>query len=243
MLCAVRSFACGPFDALTSNPFVFHFYQGDETPTIIEKQRDENIVLWQNLTSDTILAPAIEAAVYDMNLSQLHKVFESGTTNNAFLAWIVKNKATEIKEFLLLAKDLEGLRFNRISPWYYPADKKERFEPRTEAEKIASILDRCKKHSTGFLSDRYGLQYIRALITLHKYDECIDFYNRTLIRLSDSNLFKNMAKGYVAGCLQRMGKTEEANMMFAEVGDFNSIINDKKKRISELWLKTIRNLM
>lgn len=228
LLCAISSFACGPFDELTSNPFVFHFYQGDETPTIIAKQREENIVLWQNLTSDTILATAIEAAVYDMNLSQLHKVFENGTTNNTFLAWIVKNKATEIKEFLLLAKELEELRFNRISSWYYPADKNERFDSRTEAEKFASILNRCKKHATGFLSDRYGLQYVRALMALHKYDECIDFYNRTLTKLSDSNLFKKMAKGYVAGCLQRMGKIEEANMMFAEVGDFNSIINDKK---------------
>lgn len=228
LLCTVGSFACGPFDALTSNPFIFHFYQGDEAPTIIEKQRDENIVLWQDLTCGLIPATEIEAAVYDMNLSQLQEVFESGSTQNVFLAWIVKNKATEIKEFLLLAKELEGLRFNRISPWYYPADKNEKFDSRTEAEKFASILNRCRNHTTGFLSDRYGLQYVRALMTLHKYDECFDFYTRNMSGLPDSNLFKKMAKGYVAGCLQRLGKIGEANMMFAEVGDFNSIINGKE---------------
>lgn len=228
LLCTVGSFACGPFDALTSNPFVFHFYQGDECPTIIEKQKDENIVLWQNLTSETIQATEIEAAVYNMNLQQLQKAFESDSTENAFLAWIVKNKASEIKEFLLLAKELEELRFNRVSHWYYPADKNEKFDSRTEADRFASILDRCRQNTTGILSDRYGLQYVRALMTLHKYDECFDFYARTMSKLPDSNLFKKMAKGYVAGCLQRMGKIEEANTMFAEVGDFNSRINSKK---------------
>ncbi len=228
LLCAVESFACGPFDALTSNPFVFHFYQEEERPTIIEKQRDENITLWQNLTSCTIPATEIEATVYDMNLSQLQEALESGSTNNAFLAWIAKHKATEIKEFLLLAKELEELRFNRVSPWYYPADKNEKFDSRTEAEKFASVLTRCRKHTSGFLSDRYGLQYVRALMALQKYDECFDFYSRTMSRLPDGNLFKKMAKGYVAGCLQRMGKTKEANTMFAEVGDFNSIINGKE---------------
>lgn len=228
LLCAVGSFACGPFDALTSNPFVFHFYQGDEGPTIIEKQRDENIVLWQNLTSGTIQAAEIEAAVYNMSLPQLQKVFETGKTDNAFLGWIINNKATDLKEFLLLAKELEELRFNRISSWYYPTDKNEKFDSRTEAEKFASILNRCRKHATGFLSDRYGLQYVRALMTLQKYEECFNFYNRTMSRLPDNNLFKKMAKGYVAGCLQRMGKIGESNTMFAEVGDFNSIINNKK---------------
>ncbi len=234
LLCTVGSFACGPFDALKSNPFVFHFYQGDEEPTIIEKQKAENIALWQNLTSDSIPAKVIETALYDMNLDMLQKAFESGSTNNAFLAWIISNKATEIKEFILLAKELEELRFNRVSPWHYPADKNEKFDSRTEAEKFASILKRCRKHTTGFLSDRYGLQYMRVLMTLQKYDECFDFYNRTMAGLPDGNLFKKMTKGYVAGCLQRMGKTEEANRMFAEVGDFNSITKNK-----ELYFKTL----
>lgn len=228
LLCAVGSFGCGPFDALSSNPFVFHFYQGDECPTIIEKQRNENIVLWQNLTSDTVQATEIQAAVYGMKLSQLQKAFESGKSDNAFLAWIIDKNETNIKEFLLLAKELEELRFSRISSWYYPADKDEKFDSKTEAERFASIIDRCRQHTTGFLSDRYGLQYVRALLTLEKYDECLDFYARTMSRLPDSNLFKKMAKGYVAGCLQRMGKIGESNAMFAEVGDFNSIINDKK---------------
>lgn len=228
MFCVIVSYACGPFDALISNPFVFHFYQGDESPTIIEKQRDENVALWQKLTSERIQPTEIEDAIYNMDLMHLQEAFERRETDNDFLAWIVKNNATEIKEFLLLAKELEELRFNRQSLWYYPADKNEKFDSRTEAEKFGSILERCRTHASGFLSDRYGLQYVRALMTLQRYDECFAFYDKTMSRLSNSNLFKNMAKGYVAGCLQRMGKIGEANKMFAELGDFNSIRNDKE---------------
>ena len=154
LLCAVSLFACGPFESMTFNPFVFHFYQEEETPVIDEKQRDENIALWQDLTSYNIQASEIETAVYEMTLSELHEAFESGSTNNAFLTWIINNKATEIKEFLLLAKELEELRFNRISPWYYPADKNERFDSRAEADKFASRIDRAKKHTTCFQSGR-----------------------------------------------------------------------------------------
>lgn len=234
LVSAVVAFACGPFDGLVSNPFVFHFYQEDDEPTIIEKQKAENVALWRDLTSQTILPAVVESAVYDMNLSQLQTVFESGRTNNAFLAWIINNKASEIKEFLLTAKELEELRFNRISPWYYPADKNEKFDSRTEAERFADIMERCRKHADGFLSDRYGLQYVRALIALQKYDECFDFYKQTMAKLPDGNLFKIMSKGYIAGCLQRMGKTDEANRMFAELGDFNSIHNDKKSYFKTL---------
>ena len=234
MTSVVVSIACGPFDALTSNPFVFHFYQENDSPTIIEMQKNENIALWQNLTSKTIPATEVEMAVYDMDLQQLQNTFESCRTNNSFLAWIIKNNAKEIKEFLLLAKELEELRFNRISPWYYPTNKNEKFDSKTESEKFANIVERCRRHTTGFLSDRYGLQYVRVLMTLQKYDECFEFYDTVMSKLPDKNLFKNMAKGYVAGCLQRMGKTEEANKMFAEVGDFNSIVNDKERHFKTL---------
>lgn len=228
MLFALVSVACGPFAGFTSNPFVFHFYQEEESPSIAERQKKENVALWQKSTSESISPKEIEAAVYDMSLQQLRNEFESGRPSNAFLAWIVRNDATEIKDFLLLAKELEELRVHRKSAWYFPADKKERFESHEEAEKFHSILVRCRKHTSGFLSDRYGLQYVRALMDLHMYDDCFDFYRKTMSTFPDGNLFKNMAKGYLAGCLHRMGKPDEANRMFAELGDFNSIMNGKK---------------
>ena len=225
----IAALACGAFDALTSNPFVFHFYQEDDAPTIDRSQRDENIALWQAMTSASIPSSQIESAIYGTTLEQLRSAFDAGKGENLLLNWIISHKSNELKDFLLLAKELEELRFNRRSKWYYPAYKSERYDSGDEeAKRFASILERCNQHTTGFLSDRYGVQYMRALMTLGKYDECIGFYDKHMSELSDDSLLKRMAKGYAAGCHMRLDNSGLANEMFAEIGDFNSIIDDKK---------------
>lgn len=228
MLLPLGGLACGPFDALTSNPFVFHFYQEEDTPTIIESQKDENISLWQAMTSPSIPLTHIESAVYGASFDELRDAFDAGKSDNRLLDWIMSHKSNELKDFLLLAKELEELRFNRVSDWYYQADKTERYESRNESEKFASILERCERHASGLLSDRYGLQHIRALMALCRYDECIELYDKRMSKLPDDNLFKRMAKGYVAGCHRRSGNNRVANRMYAEVGDFNSVVDNKE---------------
>ncbi len=225
---SIAAYACGPFDALTSNPFVFHFYQEEETPTIIDEQREDNIKEWKTLTSMSIPDSHIEAAVYDYTFEELNDAFTYEQSDNLFLKWIIYHKSEGIKDFLLLAKEVEELRLNRVSQWYYPADKKQKYDSRSEAERFESIIFRCKNHMKGFLSDRYGLQYVRTLWTLGRYKECIDFYNKNISKLPDNNLFKKMTKGYVAGCLRRTGDMDKSNSMYAEIGDFNSIIDNKK---------------
>lgn len=232
----VTAFACGAFNPITSKPFSFHFYQGEDTPTIITDQRNENISLWQSMTSREITRLDIEEAVYEMSLSQLQDAFETSKTKNSFLQWIIKSKATELKDFLLLAKEVEELRLNRASKWYYPIDKKERYDSRSESERFENIIDRCKNHTKGPLADRYGLQYVRVLLTLGKNKECIDFFNGHMAKLPDNNLFKKMAKGYIAGCLKKTGAIKKANSMFAEIGDFNSISGNKSD-----YFKTLVN--
>lgn len=231
---AVAALGCGPFDALTSNPFVFHFYQEDDCPTIIDAQQSENIRLWQTLTSAGIPEDDIEDAVYGHSFAALNYAFQSGETDNQFLKWIITNQSKEIQDFLLLAKEVEELRLYRVSQWYYPENKSERYDSRSEADKFASVFSRCEQHKKGYLSDRYALQYVRSLIALGKYDECIDFYDKEMSKYADSNLFKRMAKGYVAGCLRHKGDIDGSNRMFAEVGDFNSIVDNKKSYFATL---------
>ena len=166
---SIAAYACGPFDALTSNPFVFHFYQEEETPTIIDEQREDNIKEWKTLTSMSIPDSHIEAAVYDYTFEELNDAFTYEQSDNLFLKWIIYHKSEGIKDFLLLAKEVEELRLNRVSQWYYPADKKQKYDSRSEAERFESIIFRCKNHMKGFLSDRYGLQYVRTLWTLGRY--------------------------------------------------------------------------
>lgn len=220
--------ACGAFDALVSNPFTFHFYQEEDAPTVMDVQREENVALWQSLTSESIPASHVESAVYGMTLRELATTFFTGQSDNMFLKWIIVHKSVDIKDFLLLAKELEELRFNRVSKWYYPTDRTETFDSENEAERFASVMERCRRHAAGPLSDRYALQYMRALFALGKYDEVIEFYDKKMKKLPEVNLFRRMARGYVAGSLRHLGYGDEANRIYAEIGDINSIIGSKR---------------
>ncbi|MDE5903134.1 MAG: hypothetical protein K2H21_07955 [Muribaculaceae bacterium] len=230
LVCAIAPMAawgCGAFDALTENPFVCHFYQENDEPTIILRQQEENIALWKKLTSGSIPDEDIQQAVYDSKLQELTDCFANGGSGNKLVSWIVTHRADDLKEFLMLAKELEELRFNRTSTWYYPASKDEPYDSRSEAEKFADVLERCERNASGRLADRYGLQHVRALMALGRYADCIRFYDTHMAQLPDSNLMKRMAKGYVAGCHRRLGDKDTANRMYAEVGDFNSVFDNK----------------
>lgn len=233
-LTAASAMACGAFNYRSYNPFNFHFSIEEVGTTVIDEQRRENIALWQKLTSDSVSSADIEAAVYHSTLADLRTAFGSGKSDNMLLSWIIANRAQEAQDFLLLAKEVEELRHSRMSKWFYPADKDDPYESEDEARSFAGVMERCRSHSSGPLADRYGLQYVRILMSLEKYDECFNFFDTNMSPLPDNNLFKRMAKGYVAGCLQRMGQTQRADRMFAEVGDYNSILGDKKSHLVTL---------
>lgn len=228
ILLPVIAWACGPYDSMTSNPLRYHFYQQEdfqdtESAPIVELNQKRNIRLWQSLTDSSVPEDDIREGVYDMSLHKLQKAFAESSSENRFIAWIKRPEATQLKNFLLLAKELEELRANRVSAWYYPTDKTGFDAAADEKNRFDSILAVCGRHQSGPLADRYALQAIRAMMSLHDWQGVIDRYNAVLASYPDSNLFKQMAKGYMAGCLSRIGETEKANTVFAEIGDFNSL--------------------
>lgn len=220
----LESSGCGPYNSLTKNPLKFHFYQEETIGNLSRSYNDENVKLWKKLSDPELPDEEIEDAVYNSSLKDLKSAFEGGTTHNRFLLWIIRNKRKDIEEFLLMAKELEELRSERASAWYHPSYKSKE----KEDERFHTILSKCKEHLSGRLADRYLLQAIRALISLGEYQEAIGIYKKKFQSYPENNLFKRMSKRYVARCLQRIGNIEESNRMFAEVGDFNSMVGDKE---------------
>lgn len=225
MLVPVVSEACGPYDALVENCLRFHFYQGDEITEYAGIQKKRNIKLWHSLTSASIPDEDIEEGVYNSSLKDLETAFRQGS-DNRFLNWIYVNHKDSLIKFLLTAKELEELRANRVSAWYFPTGKDGFDAAVDEKNKFAGIIETCNMHQTGLLADRYALQAIRAYMSIGEYQEAIGYYNSQLVNKSDSNLFKEMAKGYVAGCLARLGDTERANRIFVEIGNYVSMSGD-----------------
>lgn len=217
---ALQALSCGPYNVMIDNPLKFHFYQDADSLTPAKEHKDENIKLWKALTSDKIPSSDVSTGVYKATYSQLEDWFNGKNCQNIFIKWINQHNASDLKEFLLLAKELEELRENRVSKWYYPSDKSGFDKSKNEQQKFERILAECKQHKSGRLADRYALQALRVLMSTGDYQGCINYYDSTLKFYPDTNLFKQMAKGYVAGCMYRLGDRERATELFAEAGNY-----------------------
>ena len=211
--------ACGPYFVSIPTPEIFRIsYSGE----IIDEDRDENLLLWQKLTSTEIPVSDIEQVVYKFNSTQLFEAFDSNPEekylNNVFICYLNNSSDGEIKEFIQLAKGLEERRREHSSIWYYPSDPDE-----GECGDYEDLITQIRAYRGTRLADRYGLQLIRALFAAGKNDECINEYENRLSMLPADNLFRRMALNYVAGCWGRIGQTEKANEYFAKASDYSSI--------------------
>lgn len=216
----VPAMACGPFYPIIPTPRFF----GLPSPcrTIADYDREENIRLWQQLTSPDIPLSDIEQAVYSDSKKDFLARCDSATNNkcsNLFYRFISSKGKADIKNFLSTAKDLEE-RWNELrSPWYYPSDR----ENKNGVRDLEDIIERCRTYKGGRLHDRYALQAVRALFASRRWADCIEFSDSAFADVPDSNLLKRMARRYEAGCWNRLGNKHRADSIFASAGDLWSV--------------------
>lgn len=186
----------------------------------VETDKDEqNCVLWQKQTSMSIPTEDIRQVVYKYSVEAMETILsDSLNSENKFVQWIISKKDKEIVDFLLLAKRCEDLRADTWSPWYYPKknDSTTYSLQRVVTEAIAYKGKRFKS--------RYALQAVRAMYTKRSNDECCDFWTKIERSLPD-DVIKSMTKGYVAACEYRRGNKQKAREMYAELGDWLSVVD------------------
>lgn len=215
-----HALACGPFPPIIPTPKFFTSNWDGLLSHHFHKQ--ENLRLWQTLTSNRIPLEDIEQAVYKdtrEKYDDMLSLYQPAHTNNLFYRYIQNTKDREISEFLITAKTLEEQRAAMSSPWYYPSSR----NYNTTEDNFFEIIERCKCYKGTRLKDRYALQAVRALYASRKYDECIEYFRKAFKDFPDTNLFKQMAMDYVAGCWSNLGETEKANEYFAKSDDLSSI--------------------
>lgn len=203
-------------------------------------EKECNLHQWQQLTSKNIPTHDIEEAVYQDDYEKMYKIFcyPRIHTENKFYNFLLNTNDWEIINFLLIAKGIEELRFEYVSPWYYPSSRQtdcfveyedQRSVGRQETLEIEKSNDiqyfikSIKSYNGTRLRDRYGLQMVRALFASHQYDKCIEYYDSAFVKIPNSNLFKNMALDYVAGCWMHLGDKDKANKYFIKTGDLWSL--------------------
>lgn len=214
---SIPGHACGPYaDYIPSIDYLMYYSEEN-----IDADKQENLRLWQSITGPDVPLDDINEIVYHCTCDRLYDLrYRVIKTDNKFINYIINTGKDEIFQFLTLAKELFEKREEFNSPWYYPADPSETYG---ETGDFARIIERCESNTFEYLADRYALQAIRAYFASRRYDECIEYFERHMASLPDSNLFKRMALGYVAGCWTRLGETDRANEMFAVAGDFRSL--------------------
>lgn len=231
LLWGAAASACGPYYPMIPTPSFFELYgTGKSLP---DYEREENLRLWQALTSERIPLADIEQAVYRDSYYRFScntSYYPTETSGNLFYTYLTNTNDREIIELLLTAKDMEE-QWKRIrSPWHYPRERGYNSEKgyyySEETGEFDDIIEKSTVYRGTRLKDRYALQGVRALFASRQYARCVEYYDSAFASIPDGNLMKRMAERYVAGCWSRLGETERADSVFARAGDIMSLSTD-----------------
>jgi len=230
VVCAIESYACGPYNPIIPTPEFFGLTGPHKNMS--EYEREENLRSWQSLTSERIPLADIEKVVYRDSWSRFYDYtgYKPTKTDNLFYIYLNNSCDSEITDLLGAAKKLEE-RWREIrSPWYYPR----KHDDSGSTGDFNDIIEQCKAYKGERLKDRYALQVTRALFASRDYASCIEYADSAFADTPDSNLMKRMAQRYAAGCWSRLGDVNRADSIFAKAGDVWSLsVEDPVKYMAE----------
>lgn len=182
----------------------------------------ENCLLWQAQTGGKATLEDIYHVVYKVTpdeFCRFPRIKGGKTFVNALRA---DRRAFEC---LFLAKRCEDVRARMASPWWYPSKE----DPETAT--LEDIVEEAGSYRSGRFHGRYVLQGLRALFSLHRFDDCINWWNEVEAQLPD-DVIKRMAMRYVAGAYWNVGEEQTARVLYGRAGDVKSLLfcmRDEKK--------------
>ena len=137
---------------------------------------------------------------------------------------LAESNDPEVMRYLKIAKACEKLRFYcEGNKWYYPTKEHD-----VALSSLEDVLSECLAYKGDKLKDRYALQAARAMFTLRKNQQMLEWWKEMKDEVRDETIRKSI-EGYVAGALFRTGEEEAALKYYTEIGDISSIIFCLKK--------------
>lgn len=167
--------------------------------------RAENIKLWRRQTNTTISDKEIENYVYTYSADEL----------KAHKASCIKHLGEDAYRFLIYAKQCEKAREEMNDPWYYP----------TKNDPLVNTLQEIS--NKGMMPqdkyfNRYVLQTIRALVSIHKDSTAVAFWEKAKPKMGN-DIIRTMAERHVAMAYNKIGNHATARKIYARVGDLTSL--------------------
>ena len=126
-----------------------------------------------------------------------------------------------------LQKYLECANDVASDQWDYPT--KEQLEKRKQ--KLFEVQGYASGKIRSKLRSQHALLYMRANMLLGNHYENVNFWEQTASQFIET-VYKDMMKNIYAGALYKMGRDAEAGELFAEMGDYNSLMTQFYKRRS-----------
>lgn len=234
---SIDAMACGPFYYEPQDYYLYRvsprYLRGEYGDAYFNDNNQANSHLWWEETGMKASLDDVHGLVYESSLAQLLELMDKGKrsalySTNSFARLLIGRK--DALDFLVLAKQCEVTRKEMADPWYYPAKKDPQ---RMMLEEIAETS--IEKTNASELGRRYALQATRALLTLGRYQECIDFWERQPA-WNGSECIHTMCVRNVAGAYYHLGNKAKANELYGSIGDIPSLITTTGKGWNETLL-------
>ena len=111
--------------------------------------------------------------------------------------------------------------------WEYPS--KEELAARNKT--LQSVRTYALGKTKSKLRSQHALLYMRCNMLLARHQENIAFWEQTASQYIET-VYKDMMKNIYAGALYKTGRSAEAGELFAEMGDYNSLMTQYYKKRS-----------
>lgn len=183
-------------------------------------EKEQNCILWQNITSPSIPISDIEKVIYDARLSDINDLSSSSLSNNKFAKWLSNPNHREDLEYIRIAKEIEEIREYMNNPWYYA------YEGDDEHSRLTELKEICQDYKGSRHASRYSLQLIRLHFAVSDYKSCIDLWENRVSKFPQ-NIVTDMIASYVGGAYSRLGNRDKAIELFTQSQDIGSLISLK----------------
>ena len=195
LACCQSAFACLWIE--THNYYLFHVYDSEEFHTRVDKTTLNNWKAYLGSTED----------YYYFNADEV-RTFAEGK-GDALMASYVSN----LEKYLECASSVMSER------WEYPTKE--------ELDKRKQTLIAVRQYAQGKLSTRlrsqHALLFMRCNMLLGNHAENVTFWEQRAVNFIET-VYKDMMKNIYAGALLRTGNPDKAGQLFAEMGDWSSLM-------------------
>ncbi len=200
---ALPMMACGWYG--TDNIYLFHVYDSEEFSERVDKVTRNNWLAYLGLQQD----------YYYFDADEIIKAARQ--KGDALMVSYVQN----LEKYLKVCNDV------RNDHWDYPT--KEQLAQRNQTLRAIQTYALSKVKTK--LRSQHALLYMRCNMVLGLNKDNITFWEQTASQYIET-VYKDMMKNIYAGALYKTGRDAEASELFAEMGDYNSLMTQFYKRRS-----------